>query len=253
MKKLLMLCFFCSAFAFSQQNTTIKPDEKLTYVASYNMGGLLTNIAQVTMETETVTTSKSTLLHLRCKAVTYSKWDSFFRIRDVYESYVNPSTLKPLLYKRDIDEGGYIKQIKYTFNYAKGTAKSVLNKRKIKDQTTTLKIGANTSDVVSTIYQLRNFNFSSMQTGEVKNFTILFDNKETTVSVKLLGTEDITTDVLGKKKCYKLSIAAKTNALRGKDENLIWLTADAKKIPTQMKFNIPVGTGQLKLTSASGI
>jgi hypothetical protein len=34
---------------------------------------------------------------------------------------------------------------------------------------------------------------------------------------------------------------------------LIWLTADAKKIPTLIKFSIPVGTGQLTLTSATGI
>jgi hypothetical protein len=50
-----------------------------------------------------------------------------------------------------------------------------------------------------------------------------------------------------------LSISAKTDALKGKDKNLIWLTADANKIPALLKFSIPVGTGQLTLTSASGI
>jgi hypothetical protein len=41
--------------------------------------------------------------------------------------------------------------------------------------------------------------------------------------------------------------------LKGKDQNIIWLTADSKKIPALIKFSIPVGTGQLKLSSVSGI
>ncbi|MCM5663563.1 DUF3108 domain-containing protein [Galbibacter mesophilus] len=253
MKRIVFGLLLFSVLSIAQENTTIKPNEKLVYTASYNMSGLLTNIAQVTMETSEVKTSKSTLLNLRCKAVTFSKWDSYFRIRDVYESYVNPKNLKPLLYKRDIDEGGYKKQIKYTFSYSKGTVKSVLNKKKIKDQTRTISIGANTSDIVSTIYQLRNLNFENMKAGESKNVTILFDNKEYPVKVKYMTKETVDAGPLGKKSCYKLSISAKTDALRGKDENLIWLTADNKKIPAQMKFNIPVGTGQLKLTSASGL
>jgi hypothetical protein len=68
-----------------------------------------------------------------------------------------------------------------------------------------------------------------------------------------MGKETVNAGNLGKKECYKLSISAKTDALKGKDKNLIWLTADANKIPALLKFSIPVGTGQLTLTSASGI
>ena len=83
------------------QNKTIAAGEKLVYTASYNMSGILTDIAQVKMETSEVKTSKSTLLRLKCTAATYKKWDNFFKIRDLYESYVNPKTLTPYLYKRD--------------------------------------------------------------------------------------------------------------------------------------------------------
>ena len=75
----------------------------------------MTQLAQVTMSTENVTTSKNTYLHLSCELSTYTKWDSFFKIRDIYESYVNPTTLRPSLYKRNIDEGGYKKKEKYVF------------------------------------------------------------------------------------------------------------------------------------------
>ena len=90
--------FICCSFT-TDTKSTIPVGEKLVYVGSYNMSGLMTQLAQVTLSTETVTTSKNTFLHLNCELTTYAKWDKFFKIRDLYESYVDPVTLKPSLYK----------------------------------------------------------------------------------------------------------------------------------------------------------
>jgi hypothetical protein len=95
--------------------------------------------------------------------------------------------------------------------------------------------------------------FSKFKVGQTQSLMIVFDEKQMPVTLKYMGKETINCGNLGKKECYKLSIGAKTDALRGKDKNLIWLTADAKKVPALLKFSIPVGTGQLALTSASGI
>lgn len=253
MKKIffiLSVIFVLSSFS-SESNPTIKSGEKLIFSGSYNMSGLMTQLAQISMTTETVTTSKKTYLHLNCEAATYSKWDKFFKIRDLYESYVNPITLRPSLYKRSIEEGGYTKKEKYVF---KGNQVQSTMKRKNKPETQkTFTVGAATQDVVSILYKLRTVDFSKFKIGQTKAFTIVFDEKEIPVVVKFMGNETINAGNLGKKECHKISIGAKTDALRGKDKNLIWLTADAKKIPTLIKFSIPVGTGQLTLTSATGI
>ena len=252
MKKTLFLIssllIFCS---FSKEsNSEIPSGEKLVYIGSYNMSGLMTQLAQVTLSTETVTTSKNSFLHINCELSTYAKWDKFFKIRDIYESYVDPITLKPSLYKRSIDEGGYTKKEKYIF---KGNSVTSTAKRRNKPETTKIfTIGGSTQDVVSIMCKLRTMDLSKMKTGQTQSFTIVFDEKQIPVTVKLLGTETVAAGNLGSKNCYKLSIGAKTDALKGKDKNLIWLTADAKKIPVLMKFSIPVGTGQLTLSSASG-
>jgi len=68
-----------------------------------------------------------------------------------------------------------------------------------------------------------------------------------------MGKETISVGNLGNKECYKIAIGARTKVLKGKDQNIIWLTADSKKIPALIKFSIPVGTGQLRLSNASGI
>jgi hypothetical protein len=242
----LILCSFNRG-----SSKPIPAGEKLVYAGSYNMSGLMTHLAQVTMSTENVSTSKNQYLHLSCELTTFSKWDKFFKIRDLYETYVTPGSLKPNLYKRSIDEGGYTKKEKYVF---KGTSVTSTAKKRNKPETVrTFTIGANTVDAITLLYKVRQLDLSQMKTGQTKAFTIVFDEKQIPVSLKYMGKETIAAGNLGSKSCHKLSIGAKTDALRGKDKNLIWLTADEHQVPALMKFSIPVGTGELKLTSASGL
>lgn len=243
----VFLLFFATIVSGQQ----IKSGEKLVFVGSYNMSGLMTQLAQVTLSTENVTTAKNNYLHLSCELSTYSKWDSFFKIRDIYESYVNPQTLRPSLYKRNIDEGGWTKKEKYVF---KGSTVNSTSKRKNSPEAQkTFTIGGSTQDVVSLLYKVRTIDLSKLTVGQTQSLMIVFDEKQIPVTLKLIGKETILAGNLGKKECYKLSIGAKTDVLKGKDRNLIWLTADTKKIPVLLQFSIPVGTGKLSLTSATGI
>ncbi|MDD4971396.1 MAG: DUF3108 domain-containing protein [Paludibacter sp.] len=251
MKKIsLIICFiFTVGYGFTQ----IKSNERLVYAASYNMSGMMTQLAQVTMTTETIKTSRKAFLHLSWEAATFSKWDSFFKIRDLYESYVDPQSLKPSLYKRNIFEGGYVKAEKYIFS-PNGRSITSTTKKKNKPETKkTFAIGGATQDIISMIYKLRTINFSQFKPGQSTSFIIVFDEKEYPVYVKYMGVETVSAGNLGKKQCFKVSIAAKTDKLRGKDKNLIWITADESKVPALIRFSIPVGTGQLTLSSASGI
>lgn len=240
-----------SLFLFSSAICQVKSGEKFVYSGSYNMSGLMTQLAQITLSTNTVNTAKNTYLHLTCELATYSKWDKFFKMRDLYESYVDPVTLMPSLYKRSIDEGGWTKKEKYVI---KGVSVASTSQKKNTPETkNNFKIGATTQDVVSLLYKVRTIDFSKMSIGQTKAFVIVFDEEQIPVQVKYMGTEQVNAGNLGAKSCFKISIDAKTKVLKGKDKNLIWLTADQNRVPALMKFSIPVGTGQLTLLSASGI
>ena len=249
MTRIYFLIMFLFSITINAQNNAIGVGEKLTYTASYNISGILTNLAQVSMETSAVKTSKATLLRLKCKATTYSKWDSFFKIRDLYESYVNPKTLKPYLHNRDINEGGYFKNMKYTFSHKTKTVKTVQTKKNNWVEKKTVSIGPDTKDIISTLYSIRTFDLTNLSPGTSKVFTILFDREEVKGKVTYLGKETIST-ALGSKSCYKLSIGStNSNTVNG----TLWLTADENKIPVFVKFKIPVGTGELKIKSATGL
>lgn len=258
MKTILLMAFLLYCSVPFAQNTTIAIGEQLTFTASYNMSGLMTDLAQVTMETGEVKTSKATLMHLKCTAATYTKWDNFFKIRDLYESYVSPSSLTPYLYKRDINEGSYYKFMQYTFNHKSNSVKSLMRKKngqgKIYDKTANVKINGGTKDIVSTIYHIRNLDIHKATPGDTQSFKVIFDNEEMVINVKYVSMETINT-AIGKKECYKLALSLKNKDVLkgGSNDNLLYLTADANKVPVYAKFKIPVGNGELKIKSATGL
>lgn len=243
----------CLSAIFQVGLSQIKPNETLIFSGSYELGGMMTNLAQVTMRTEPMNTSKKSYLRLSIEVSTFDKWDSFFKIRDLYESYVEPITLKPSLYKRNVLEGGYTKTEKYSFTAAGTSLTSVASRMKRAETKRTLNVPASASDVVSMVYKLRMIDLSKIKNGQSLPFVIIFDEKQLPVWVKLLGKETIPAGNLGKKECYKLSISAKTNKLKGADKNLIWISADSKRIPCLIKFSIPVGVGQVTLLKATGV
>lgn len=256
MKSLITSLLLCLSYVLIAQNSTFGPAEKLVFTASYNMSGIMTDLAQVTMETSEVKTSKSTLYRLKCKAQTYSKWDNYFKINDLYESYINPNSAKPYLYKRDINEGGHVKKVQYKYNYKSRTINSKISKRnregKWYDKNSNFNFGTNSRDIVSTIYHLRTLDIHKAAVGTSDSFTIIFDNKETKITFKLLGKETINT-AIGKKDCYKLAISMDGQMLKGKNSNILWLTADTNKIPVYAKFKVPVGNGELRIKTATGL
>ncbi|MEJ6792939.1 MAG: DUF3108 domain-containing protein [Lacinutrix sp.] len=258
MKHLFLLLTLCFSLLINAQNNAFKAGESLTFTAGYKMSGLMTDFAQVTMETSEIKTSSSTLLRLKCKATTYSKWDNFFKIRDLYESYVNPNTLTPYLYKRDIDEGGHYKFVKYNFNHKTKTVKSLIRKKSKNfesgfwDRNATVKISYNTKDIVTTIYHLRSLDIKKAKIGDSDTFTVLFDAKETKFRFTYIAKETIKT-AIGTKECYKLRInLTNSDALKGND-NFLWLTADENRVPVYAKFKVAVGSGELRIKSATGL
>lgn len=93
-----------------------------------------------------------------------------------------------------------------------------------------------------------------MQILVIRNILIsFFDRKIKTATLSFVGTETIST-VLGNKKCYKIGVSVKKDKLlKGKASNIVYITADKKKVPVLIKFSIPVGSGQLKLTKAQNL
>ncbi|AOW21971.1 hypothetical protein LPB138_01770 [Urechidicola croceus] len=247
---LLLIVTSFNTTSTSTNNTTITSGEKLTLVASYKMSGIMTDIAQINMETSTVKTKTRELLRLKCTASTYSKWDSYFRVRDLYESYVNPETLVPALFNRKIEEGTYKKELKYLFKRRSRTAVSTMNKKGYKDYKVNVPIDYNTMDIVSSIYKVRTLDFENFGIGQTTSLDFVLDSKVQTLTVKYLGQENINVANNGSKSCHKLSIGFGGKELENvKGGKYIWITADEDRLPALIKADIPLGAVQIRLSN----
>jgi hypothetical protein len=160
----------------------IHANEKLVYAGSYFLSGMMTNVAQITISTEMLKTSKKSYLHFSVEAATFQKWDSYFKIRDLYESYVDPESLKPSLYQRNVYEGGYTKTEKYTFLPDGKTVKSVTRRKNGPVKTNSVSINPKTTDVVTLIYKLRTINFSTIRPGQFIAFQAILTKRRKCLS-----------------------------------------------------------------------
>lgn len=256
-KKISFIAALFVVFAFNKSSTSvenqyIKSGEKLTFIASFNVSGVMTDIAEVKMETSTVKTKSRELLRLKCTASTYSSWDRFFKVRDLYESYVDPETLLPALYKRSIEEGTYKKELKYLFKRKSKIAISTLNKKGYKDYKTEVPITDSTLDIVSTIYNARILDYDSFTVGQKTTKKLIVDSEVQTVTIEYLGKENISMDNFGKKECYKLSIGFGGSEIENiKGGKYIYITADNDRLPALIEASIPVGRVQIRLSNYS--
>lgn len=246
MKKIILL--FTILIISHNGIAQLQPNEKLVYTASYNLSGLLTRFGEVSLETEQVKTDKNNYLHFTFQAATYSKWDSYFKMRDLYECYVHPYTLKPSLYIRKINEGGYSLQEKYLFNWATNTVVCTSKRNEHAEVTNTRTVSPVTQDIISSLYKLRVLNYTGFRVGKTLYLRILFDEKEHLLSIRYLGTEKIRAGILGSKDCIKLAVSTNSSALKNNSGNVIWLTNDTRRIPALIKFDVRVGSGQLELS-----
>lgn len=257
MKIRIFLLLFISTISISAQkveNTSFKNGEKLVYTASYYMSSLWTDIAEVTMSVSEVKASSQTLYKLKCTASTFQSWDSFFKIRDLYQSYVDKKSVKPFLFKANVEEGSYTKNVKYIYKWKSGLVNATTQKRKKPAKQKQVKVSMNTYDLVSVLYMVRNLDFSKKQKGETTKVKVLIGSKVQIVTIKYMGSESIKVSGMGYKECDRLAVFLKNDKiLKGKDLNNIWITKDQNKVPVLIKAKIPVGSVQVRLKSAAGL
>ena len=239
---------------FSQNiaNTAFKSGEVIRLKGSYFMSNLWADLAEIKMEVSDFAAEGKQLYSLKATFSTYSNYDSFFKIRDLYQSWIGKSDLKPYIFKRNVDEGGFKFNMKYIIRRAALQAKYELEKDG-KTSASTIKIKDDTQDLVSILYYIRTFDFEKMAVNKATTISVLVDDKINNITILYKGKETIKNDFLGQKACYKLAVSINQQGLLMKESNFLWLSADKNKLPVQIKAEIPVGSIQIRLIDAKGI
>jgi hypothetical protein len=232
---------------------SFQPGEEARYRISYNWFVLWTDVGEVWFSAKESRVMDIPCLHLLAVGATYKSWDWFFKVRDRYESWVYPESLKPIVFNRDVYEGGYTIKHQYVFNHAKGIAytQTQSNDRPVlKD---TISIPDCTFDLVSILYYVRNIDFSSCRINDTIPVTLLLDNEIYPIYFRYLGTEKKKIRKMGEIDCMKFSaMLIKGSVFKGGEKMFIWVTNDKNRLPVYVESPIIVGSVRATLINIKG-
>ena len=236
---------FCLA-SNSQNNQAFKSGEWFKYKISYS-GWFKAGEATVNL------TENKNLNEYHAKMVGKSTGplSLFFKVNDRYESYFDNKKIIPNKFIRNIDEGGYTKNLEILFNHEIKQAK--VNNLKVK----TLKNFSTSEypqDMVSVFYFLRNFyDIKDLDSNDETTINMFFDSENYILKIKHLSTEIINTN-FGKILCYKIQPYVQSGRVFKKDESLtMWITADKNRVPMRIKADLIVGSVRIDLESFSNL
>ena len=232
----------------SQEFKPFKSGEWLKYKISYS-GWLKAGEATMVITNDTLDNRQ--FYHVVAIGKTVGPINWFFKVNDRYESYFDKKNTSPYKFIRNINEGGYTKNLSIYFDH--NLEKAIIHNIKT-NKKTEKHISANSHDLISIIYYLRrNFNFRDIDSNNEITINTFFDYQNNKMKMKYLLTEVINT-TFGKVKCLKIKPSVQSGRIFKKKESLtVWVTADKNRIPIRVKADLAVGAIRVDLEAFSGL
>ena len=247
---LVLLLAIVSTDALSQQgfcnlkNRSSTHNEKLVYRIYYTLAGAYVGAGEVTFTNKLEEFQKKPVWHVMGSGRTFSSYDWFYKVRDTYESFMDTTTMLPLKFVRNVNEGGKHIFNSVLFNHPQRNAVSTNGVFKISDCV---------HDVLSVIYNARNIDFNQFKPGQKIPVTLFLEDEEHPVYLRYLGKEVLTTRY-GKFKCIKFRpLLIEGTIFKGGEKMEVWVTDDANKLPVLVVTPILVGNIKAYLTDFSGL
>ena len=234
---LLAITLFLSGFVGAQKLNNIQIGEVLTYRIHY---GVLT-AGSATLSTSTKNYNGRPHLYVRGVGKSAGAVRAFFKVDDVYESYINPATALPSYYVRNVSEGNYRQHLHAAFNQNANTL-VLTDKKNPKNPPRTIKTVAGLQDMVSAFYYLRSSASGTLNVGDVFNLNVWIDDEMFPFRLRVAGTENIKTKFGTVNALRIIPSVMSGRVFKDKEGVTLWVTNDANNIPVAIKAQLAVGS-----------
>ena len=232
MKQLLFIALFASSsFVFSQTSLPYKVGEYATYRVSF--GGI--SVGYADLEIKEIRSIKNTpSFHVIGKGRTAPFFDWFFKVRDVYETFIDTTTFLPLEFKRAVNEGGYLINQHYRFNHKDSN---------VVTQDSMFVIPVNAQDMLSAFFYARTFKKDSIITSGAPFYIPIFmDDENYLLEIKYQKNEILDTK-WGKLDCMVFQPKMQEGRVFENGEEMkIWISDDTNHLLVKVETKIWAGT-----------
>jgi len=237
-----------------QGNTVFGDGEDISYSVHYNWGPIWVTAGEVTFKAKLEKKGGKQIWHLSSSGKTFSSYDVLFKVRDYYETWIDPETFKTINFKRYIYEGGYTLVNSLNFDYEKKKIFSTTKSNNNPVRFDTIAIQPCSFDMLASVYLTRTIDLDHIPMYQKKQVSVVFDDQVFNIYIRVLGRE-VVENIDGKRyNCIKISAKMVEGTIfKGDEDVLIWITNDENHIPVYIEAKILVGTIKAYLHETKGL
>ena len=241
---LLFLTF--SLFAQTKEFRTIENNaftvgEKLTFDIKY---GFVTAGVAVMEIPKIKKIAGRDVYHISFKVNSIPSFDSFYKVRDRYETYLDVKSIFPWRFEQHVREGGFSMDFAAFFDHRRGVAKTSKG---------TYEIPPNVNDIISAFYYARTLDYSQLNVGDKFELHNFYKEKVYPLAIVYKGKETIKVGA-GTFDCIMVEpIIVEGGLFKTEGKIIIWLTDDELKIPVKVKTKILIGSIDAELSEFEGL
>jgi hypothetical protein len=170
-------------------------------------------------------------------------FDTFYKVRDRYESHIDTEGLFPWKFVQSIREGGYKRDFSARFNHEKEKAYTTEG---------SYPIPPFVQDVVSAFYFMRTYDYGRMKKGQRVELQNFYKDSTYTLTVIYHGKEEVEVEAGTFRTIVLEPVMQEGGLFKATGRILVWLTDDERRMPVQVDAEIPIGSITSELVSYSG-
>lgn len=237
MKKILNIIAIFAFFIGNSQLSNVADGESISLRIHY---GFL-NAGSANLTTKNVNYKGVPHLYVRGTGQTTGAVRAFFKVEDLYESYIDIATELPSFYVRNVKEGSYTQHLQTTFNHSNNTL-VLTDKKNPANGSKTIKSVKGVQDMLSCFYYLRSKTPAELRVGTIINMNVWIDDEMFPFQLKVTGTENLKTK-FGTINALKIIPSVKSGRVfREKEGVTMWVSNDYNHIPLLLKAELAVGS-----------
>ncbi len=247
MRHLMSVLIVLICFLPLNANVAFRDGEKLVFTVKYG----IVSAAEATLEAKSSSMNGRSAWNLSTDARTYPFFDAFFKVRDRVDSWWDKETLLPIKYTKNLQEGKYRQRRIHTFDHSNNTTNyQKYSFRQGIYKSEDMKMLANSQDVLSAFYHVRNQNLKPKQRLRVN---ITSDGRTMNTEIIVHRREKVKT-IFGDINCLVIEPKLISGAVfKQTGRIIIWITDDAYKIPVKMESAVSFGSFVAELKEAYNV
>lgn len=230
------------------------PGEKITYEVAYNWGLIGVDAGEVYFKVDSAKMGGKELYHFKSYGESYRFYDWFYKVRDNFESIVDPVSFYPKWFSRRTSEGGFEVNNEYTWNPDNNRIFSSTKNSKQELKTDSIAINNCTFDVLSAIYFARNINFEILEKNDSVPINFIIDGDIYQLFIKYLEEEKVENRDGNIYNCIKFNAQVAAGTIFNENEDItVWVTNDKNRIPILVEAKILIGSIKAYIIKHEGL